>query len=121
MNAWTAAALVLLAGAAPLCLWGAAHGREVRRLAAVSLLSTVVGAVFLVLPQGYGRSSYQDLALVLAVLAPAGTLVFTRFVAGRPHDAGTDAHASSGRDADAGSRVGPDDGQGGADLSPGNG
>ncbi|MFE1412078.1 MrpF/PhaF family protein [Streptomyces sp. NPDC085524] len=34
----------------------------------------------------YDRSAYQDLALVLAVLAPAGTLVFTRFVAGRPHD-----------------------------------
>lgn len=85
MNAWTAAALVLLAGAVPPCLWGAARGSPVRRLAAVSLLSTVMGGVFLVLPQGYGRSSYQDLALMLAVLAPAGTLVFTRFVAGREH------------------------------------
>jgi hypothetical protein len=47
-------------------------------------LSTVVGAVFLVLPQGFDRSSYQDLALVLAVLSPAGTLVFTRFVVGPP-------------------------------------
>ncbi|BBA95548.1 hypothetical protein RVR_448 [Actinacidiphila reveromycinica] len=80
MNAWTLAALVLLAGAGPACLWGAAAGSAVRRLLALSLLSTVVGAVFLVLPQGYGRSSYQDLALVLAVLSPAGTLVFTRFV-----------------------------------------
>lgn len=107
MNAWTAAALVLLAGAGPLCLWGAARGSEVRRLASVSLLSTVVGAVFLALPQGYGRSSYQDLALVLAVLAPAGTLVFTRFVAGRPHDLAADG----GSDAGNGSGNGSGDGR----------
>lgn len=92
MNAWTAAALVLTAGAVPACLWGAAYGSAVRRLAAVTLLSTVMGAVFLLLPQGYDRSSYQDLALVLAVLAPAGTLVFTRFVAAQGHEGpdGTD-------------------------------
>lgn len=87
MNAWTAAALVLLAGAGPACLWVAASGSPVRRLVALSSLSTVVGAVFLVLPQGYDRSSYQDLALVLAVLAPAGTLVFARFVVGEGSDA----------------------------------
>ncbi|MFD4610398.1 MrpF/PhaF family protein [Streptomyces sp. NPDC058451] len=87
MNAWTAAALVLLAAPVPAYLWVVAHGTAVRRLAGASLLSTVVGAVFLLLPQGYGRSAYQDLALVLAVLAPAGTLVFTRFVAGRRHEA----------------------------------
>ncbi|MFE2583138.1 monovalent cation/H+ antiporter complex subunit F [Streptomyces sp. NPDC059378] len=86
MNAWTAAALVLLAVAAPVCLWVAACGTAMRRLVGASLLSTVVGAVFLLLPQAYDRSSYQDLALTLAVLAPAGTLVFTRFVAGRQHD-----------------------------------
>jgi multisubunit Na+/H+ antiporter MnhF subunit len=88
VNAWLAAALVLLAGAAPLCVVGVASGRPVRRLAALTLLSTVVGAVLLVLPQGYDRPSYQDMALVLGVLAPAGTLVFTRFAAGpdRPPD-----------------------------------
>ena len=96
MNAWTAAALVLTAGAVPACLWGAASGSAVRRLTAVALLNTVMGGVFLLLPQGYDRSSYQDLALVLAVLAPAGTLVFTRFVAAQGHDgpgstAGSDA------------------------------
>ncbi|MFB9579153.1 monovalent cation/H+ antiporter complex subunit F [Streptomyces yanii] len=62
-----------------------------RRLAGASLLSTVVGAVFLLLPQAYDRSSYQDLALMLAVLAPAGTLVFTRFVAGQRHGTRPDA------------------------------
>ncbi|WP_329174425.1 monovalent cation/H+ antiporter complex subunit F [Streptomyces sp. NBC_01477] len=95
MTAWTAAALALLAGAGPLCLWGVASGRPVRRLVAMSLLSTVVGAVFLVLPRAYGRSSYQDLALTLAVVSPTGTLVFTRFVAGADPDA-PDNGASSG-------------------------
>ncbi|MFC0602474.1 monovalent cation/H+ antiporter complex subunit F [Streptomyces palmae] len=82
MNAWAAAALALLAVPVPACLWVVGHGTAVRRLAGASLLSTVVGAVFLLLPQAYGRPSYQDLALILAVLAPAGTLVFTRFLAG---------------------------------------
>ncbi|MFH8839003.1 monovalent cation/H+ antiporter complex subunit F [Streptomyces sp. NPDC017868] len=85
MNAWAAAALVLLAVPAPACLWVAARGSAVRRLVGASLFSGVAGAVFLVLPQAYDRSSYQDLALMLGVLAPAGTLVFTRFVAGTAH------------------------------------
>ncbi|MFF0476427.1 monovalent cation/H+ antiporter complex subunit F [Streptomyces sp. NPDC004284] len=85
MNAWEAAALVLLAVPAPACLWVAARGSTVRRLVGASLLSGVAGAVFLVLPQAFDRSSYQDLALMLGVLAPAGTLVFTRFVAGGHH------------------------------------
>ncbi|MFD5461816.1 monovalent cation/H+ antiporter complex subunit F [Kitasatospora sp. NPDC127059] len=87
MNAWSAAALVLLGGPAPVCLWVAARGTAIRRLLGASLLSTSVGAVFLLLPMAYDRSSYQDLALMLAVLAPAGTLVFTRFVAGHRHNA----------------------------------
>ncbi|MFG2819616.1 MrpF/PhaF family protein [Kitasatospora sp. NPDC048365] len=91
MNAWAVAALVVLAVPFPACLWIAARGSTVRRLAGVSLLSTCTGAFFLLLPPAYERSSYQDLALVLAVLAPAGTLVFTRFVAGRAHD----THAGS--------------------------
>jgi multisubunit Na+/H+ antiporter MnhF subunit len=96
VNAWTAAALVLLAGAAPLCLLGASSGRTARRLAALALLSTVVGAVFLLLPQGYDRSSYQDMALVLGVLSPTGTLVFTRFVTGESPDADSDGGHGDG-------------------------
>lgn len=107
MNAWTWAAVVLLAGAAPVCLWAAARGSAVHRLAGLSLLSTVTGAVFLVLPQGYSRPAYQDLALVLAVLSPAGTLVFTRFVAGPPQGpvrprTGTGADTGPPHGADAG-------------------
>ncbi|MFE0510690.1 monovalent cation/H+ antiporter complex subunit F [Streptomyces sp. NPDC058964] len=88
MNTWAAAALTLLALVAPACLWVVARGSTVHRLAGVSLLSTVTGAVFLVLPEVYDRSSYQDLALMLAVMAPTGTLVFTRFVGGQTRDAG---------------------------------
>ncbi|MFF9125371.1 monovalent cation/H+ antiporter complex subunit F [Streptomyces sp. NPDC014889] len=86
MNAWTAAALVLLAVPVPAYLWVVSRGTAIRRLAGAALLPTTVGAVFLLLPQAYDRPAYQDLALMLAVLAPAGTLVFTRFVAGRRHE-----------------------------------
>ncbi|WP_055588918.1 MrpF/PhaF family protein [Streptacidiphilus griseoplanus] len=108
MNAWLSAALVLLAAAAPLCLWEALHGSAVQRLAAVSLLGTVAAAVFLLLPQGFARPAYQDAALLTAVLAPAGTLVFARFVA--------DADPGSG----SGSERGPSgtDGTGGDAAEP---
>ncbi|MEU9303566.1 MrpF/PhaF family protein [Streptomyces sp. NPDC048269] len=88
MNAWSAAALVLLVAAFPACMWASARGSAVHRLAGVCLAGTVTGALFLVLPEAYDRSSYQDLALVLAVLSPAGVLVFTRFVGGRPRSEG---------------------------------
>jgi multisubunit Na+/H+ antiporter MnhF subunit len=39
-------------------------------------------AVFLLAARGLHRVSYVDLALVLAVLSPAGTLVFARCLAG---------------------------------------
>ncbi|MEU6005316.1 monovalent cation/H+ antiporter complex subunit F [Streptomyces sp. NPDC047453] len=95
MNAWTAAALVLLAVPMPAYLWVVARGTAVRRLAGAASLPAAVGAVFLLLPQGYGRPAYQDLALMLAVLAPAGTLVFTRFVAGRRHETHPTHHSST--------------------------
>lgn len=95
-NAWNTAALVMLAGAGPACLWRASSGRVASRLVALSLLSTVMGAVLLVLPVGYGRSSYQDVALTLAVLAPAGTLVFTRFVSGQAQDTSPDDSSEDG-------------------------
>ncbi|MFE6845455.1 monovalent cation/H+ antiporter complex subunit F [Streptomyces sp. NPDC057686] len=95
--AWSAAALVLLAAAWPACLWAAACGSAVRRLAGLCMAGTVTGAVLLLLPMAYGRSSYQDVALVFAVLSPAGVLVFTRFAgAGARADAGPGAHPGDG-------------------------
>lgn len=80
------AALVLLAIATPACLWAARPAAARCAGCSVRRCSSVAGTVFLVLPQAHDRSSYQDLALVLGVLAPAGTLVFTRFVSGRPYE-----------------------------------
>ncbi|WP_185921826.1 MrpF/PhaF family protein [Streptomyces sp. WAC06614] len=85
MNAWAVAALVLLVGPAPVGVWAAARGSAVERLVGVALAGTVAGTVLLLLPMAYGRPSYQDLALVCAVLSPAGVLVLTRFAGtGRP-------------------------------------
>ncbi|MEU9716446.1 monovalent cation/H+ antiporter complex subunit F [Streptomyces sp. NPDC047976] len=83
---WSAAALVLLAAVWPVCLWAAARGSAVRRLAGLCLAGTATGALLLLLPMAYGRSSYQDLALVFAVLSPAGVLVFTRIAGSGPGD-----------------------------------
>ncbi|MFF3561264.1 monovalent cation/H+ antiporter complex subunit F [Streptomyces sp. NPDC002574] len=88
MNAWLIAAGVLLAAGLGPCAWLALRGAAHTRLAGVSLATTLVAVEFLLLAQGFGRSSYVDLALVLAVLGPVGTLVFTRFLAGEPHEGG---------------------------------
>ncbi|WP_225094681.1 MrpF/PhaF family protein [Streptomyces sp. CoH27] len=83
MNAWLLATAVLLTLAMPLCMWATARGTAVERLAGLNLATTVVTAVLLLTAQGFGRSSFADLGLVLAVLGPAGTLVFSRFLGGR--------------------------------------
>ncbi|MFE3874548.1 monovalent cation/H+ antiporter complex subunit F [Kitasatospora sp. NPDC059146] len=82
MNAWLlAAALLAAAGFGP-CLLVGLRGEPHERLAGLNLAAAVCSTVLLLLAQGYGRPSYTDLALDLAVLAPAGTLVFTRLLAG---------------------------------------
>ncbi|MCC9305774.1 monovalent cation/H+ antiporter complex subunit F [Kitasatospora sp. RB6PN24] len=82
MNAWLLAAAALLVGTIGPAIAVALHGPSHRRLVGADLAGTGMPVVFLLLAQGYSRTSYQDLALILAVLAPAGTLVFTRFLAG---------------------------------------
>ncbi len=81
MSGWLIAAAVLMVGGLAPCLWATSHGPPQRRLIGLDLASTVTCLVLLLLSQGYGRSSYVDLALVLALIAPAGSLVFARFVA----------------------------------------
>ncbi|MFD7923277.1 monovalent cation/H+ antiporter complex subunit F [Streptomyces sp. NPDC059740] len=80
MNGWLWAALVLVVCGVPPCVWVACRGPATRRLAGTALLTTQVTAVLLLVAQGLARTSYADLALVLAVLGPMGTLVFVRFV-----------------------------------------
>ncbi|WP_051764310.1 monovalent cation/H+ antiporter complex subunit F [Streptomyces sp. NRRL F-5135] len=87
MNTWlTATAALLTLGLGP-CLWVAARGPGHRRLPGANLATTLVAVVFLLLAQGFGRSSYTDMALALAVLGPTGTLVFTRFLGAGPEPA----------------------------------
>lgn len=82
MNVWLLAACVVLSGGLSPCVWASWRGTASQRLVAISLAGTIACAVFLLTAQGVRRTSYNDLAFVLAVLAPAGTLVFARFVVG---------------------------------------
>lgn len=96
MNAWLLAACVLLpAGMGP-CLWRACRGEPAQRLTGITLGGTVASVVFLLTARGVHRTSYVDLALVLAVLSPAGTLVFCRCLAGGAQP-GSDEARTGGR------------------------
>ncbi|MEV4441028.1 MrpF/PhaF family protein [Streptomyces sp. NPDC049577] len=81
MNGWLVAATVVIAGGLGPCLWGAAGGPAGRRVVAQNMATLLLCLVFLLLSQGYGRPSYVDLALVVSVLGPAGTLVYARLLA----------------------------------------
>ncbi|MBZ4319251.1 monovalent cation/H+ antiporter complex subunit F [Streptomyces huiliensis] len=78
MNWWLAGAALLILGGLGPCLWGAATGGTGRRMTAQNTATLLLCLVFLLLAQGYERPAYTDLALVVSVLGPAGTLVFVR-------------------------------------------
>lgn len=82
MNVWLIAATVLLAGLLP-CGWVLLRARIVDALVALELGSTVVTLVLLLLAEGFRRSSYFELPVVLAALTFVGTLVFIRFLGER--------------------------------------
>ncbi|MEU2283306.1 monovalent cation/H+ antiporter complex subunit F [Streptomyces sp. NPDC013178] len=81
MNGWLLAAAVVLAGGVGATLWGVATGPLRRRVVAQNLSSALACPTLLLLSEGYDRPSYVDLALVLALLGPVGTLVFARLLA----------------------------------------
>ncbi|MDX3245044.1 monovalent cation/H+ antiporter complex subunit F [Streptomyces sp. ME18-1-4] len=81
MNGWLLAATVVLAGGVGATLWGVATGPLRRRVVAQNLSTALTCPGLLLLAQGYDRPSYVDLALVLALLGPVGTLVFARLLA----------------------------------------
>ncbi|PBC59863.1 hypothetical protein BKI49_33205 [Streptomyces sp. Tue6028] len=81
MNGWTATATAVLALGGGATVWGVATGPLGRRVVAQNLSTSLACPVLLLLAQGYGRPSYVDLALVLALLGPVGTLVFARLLA----------------------------------------
>ncbi|GAA3836049.1 monovalent cation/H+ antiporter complex subunit F [Streptomyces phyllanthi] len=81
MNGWTTAATLTFAGGVGATVWGVATGPLRRRVVAQNLSSALACPGLLLLAQGYGRPAYVDLALVLALLGPVGTLVFARLLA----------------------------------------
>jgi multisubunit Na+/H+ antiporter MnhF subunit len=82
VNAWLIAATVLLAGLLP-CGWVLARGGEMDAVVALELASTLVTVVLLLLAEGFHRSSYFTVPVVLAALSFVGTLIFVRFLGDR--------------------------------------
>jgi multisubunit Na+/H+ antiporter MnhF subunit len=82
VNVWLVAATVLLAGLVP-CAWVLVRGELTEALVALELSSTLVTVVLVLLSEGFHRSSYFTLPLVLAGLQFVGTLVFVRFLGER--------------------------------------
>ncbi|MFI6013627.1 monovalent cation/H+ antiporter complex subunit F [Streptomyces sp. NPDC051243] len=81
MNGWILAATILLGAGLTAALWGVVSGPLSRRMVAQNLTTAVACPSLLLLAQGYDRPSYVDLALLLALLGPVGTLVFARLLA----------------------------------------
>lgn len=80
MNAFTVAALALLAGFVPIgvvCL----RGRELDAVVALELAGPVASLVLLCLAEGFHRSSYVDVPVVCAGLSWVSGMVFVRFLA----------------------------------------
>ncbi|MFF7356780.1 MULTISPECIES: monovalent cation/H+ antiporter complex subunit F [Streptomyces] len=89
MNGWILAATVCLGGGGAAALWGVTTGPPARRVVAQNMTTSALCPALLLLSQGYGRPAYVDLALLLALLGPVGTLVFARLLSddlegGRP-------------------------------------
>ncbi|MGW4515059.1 monovalent cation/H+ antiporter complex subunit F [Streptomyces sp. NPDC004393] len=81
MNGWTWTATVALGVGVGATVWGVATGPLRRRVVAQNMSSAVAAPGLLLLAQGYERPAYIDLALLLALLGPVGTLVFARLLA----------------------------------------
>jgi multicomponent Na+:H+ antiporter subunit F len=73
------AALVLVAAACPACLVALSRGDQLERLGGLEMMNVLAVVVLLLLADAFGRTAYLDVALVLALLSFAGSLVFARF------------------------------------------
>ncbi|MFF7654715.1 MrpF/PhaF family protein [Streptomyces sp. NPDC007983] len=78
-DGWLLVALVPLLALGPV-LWRVSHGTPEDRLIAQNLSSLLGGLALLPAAQGFGRPAYVDVALVLSVLGPVGTLIYARFL-----------------------------------------
>ena len=82
MNVWLSAATVLLMALLP-CGWVLLRARLLDGIVALELATTLVTLVLVLLAEGFRRSSYFTLPLVLAAVGFVGTLVFVRLLGGR--------------------------------------
>jgi multicomponent Na+:H+ antiporter subunit F len=73
------AALVLVVGAVGPCLLVTLRGGPLDRLTGLILAGPAAALALLLLSAAYGRPAYLDVALLLALLSFAGSLVFARF------------------------------------------
>lgn len=75
----TAALFVVVVGGLVPCALAVLGGGLLERLAAVQACSGVVTVAILLFAQVVDRPSYADVALIVALLTFAGSLVFARF------------------------------------------
>ncbi|TYK44998.1 monovalent cation/H+ antiporter complex subunit F [Actinomadura decatromicini] len=73
-------ALVIMVGALVPALTAMLRGRPAGRLAGLIVAGPLVAVALTLLAAAYGRPAYLDVALVLALLSFAGSLVFARFL-----------------------------------------
>jgi multicomponent Na+:H+ antiporter subunit F len=73
-------ALAVIVGALLPALLATLRGRPEGRLAGLIVTGPLVTLALVLLAAAYGRPAYLDVALVLALLSFAGSLVFARFL-----------------------------------------
>jgi multisubunit Na+/H+ antiporter MnhF subunit len=79
VNAWLIAATALLVGLVP-CLFVCVRAPIMDALVTLELAAVVVTLTLLLLAEGFARSSYYTLPLVLSALGFVGSLVFVRLL-----------------------------------------
>jgi multisubunit Na+/H+ antiporter MnhF subunit len=82
VNVWLIGATVLLAALVP-CGFVLLRAELESALAALQLAGTVTTLALVLLAEGYSRSSYYTVPVVLAFLSLVGGLVFVRFFGDR--------------------------------------
>jgi multisubunit Na+/H+ antiporter MnhF subunit len=79
MNAWLAAAAVLLGGFVP-CGFVALRGSRLDAVVALELATTLATLTLVLVAMGFQRSAYFGVALALAALGFVCNLTFLRFM-----------------------------------------
>lgn len=83
MNAFTWAALGLIAGLVPLAAF-TLYARELDAVCALVLGGTLTTLTLLCLAEGFHRSAYFDVPIVCAATTWVGGLIFARFLGRSP-------------------------------------